>query len=221
MMSREFTFKERLLLIAALALAMGIFYYQFAVKWANSQLRSYSTENVEEEIETEYTLQAKIASMQAIIEENKGKNFGTVAVYNNLAAEISYVGSIMEQKAENVSLSWGNPVLTGTTVRRDVRVSFTTNSYENLKELLKAFYECPYRCIVHDLALSDSTPATRNVVTTNPDGTTTTTAVPQKTGIFDSQQMSVSFSATFFETTEGATTTDGLIVVSAGTEEES
>jgi hypothetical protein len=199
-------------------LAVGIFYYHFVHKGIHQQIRDLSTESLEQEIQTEQVVAAKIAEMQQTIEENEDKKAGSVAVYNNLAAEISYVGFITEGKAENVSLSWGNPVLRGTTVRREVRVSFTTDSYEHMKELLTGFYECPFRCIVHNLSLSDNTPATATVTMANPDGTTTTTTVAQKTGIADSKNMSVSFSATFFETIEGATTTEGLVIENVDTD---
>ena len=212
MLSREFTLRERLMLLACVVLAVGVFYYQFVHKGIKEQIRDASTENMEMEIQTEQALAANIASMQQTIDSSGNRIAGDVAVYNNLAAEISYVGFIMNGKAENVSLAWGNPVLRGTTVRREVRVSFTTDSYMHMKEILNGFYECPFRCIVHDVSLSDNTPATVTVTTTNADGTTTTATMPQKTGIMDSKQMNVAFSATFFETIEGATTTEGLVI---------
>ena len=218
MLSREFTLRERLLLLACVVLAVGIFYYQFVHKGIRQQIRDSSTESMELEIQTEQAVAAEIANMQQTIMNNENKKAGDVAVYNNLAAEISYVGFIMNGKAENVSLAWGNPVLRGTTVRREVRVSFSTDSYQHLKEILDGFYECPFRCILHDISLSDNTPSTTTVTTTNADGTTTTATVPQKTGIADSKRMNVSFSATFFETIEGATTTEGLVIENVDTD---
>ena len=218
MLSREITLRARLMLLAWAVLAVGGVDVRYVRRGIKEQIRDSSTENMEMEIQTEQALAANIASMQQTIDSSGNRIAGDVAVYNNLAAEISYVGFIMNGKAENVSLAWGNPVLRGTTVRREVRVSFTTDSYMHMKEILNGFYECPFRCIVHDVSLSDNTPATVTVTTTNADGTTTTATMPQKTGIVDSKQMNVAFSATFFETIERATTPEGLVIDHVDTE---
>lgn len=220
MLNREFTFREKILMVACLALAVGLFYYQFVHKGIRQQMREYSTETLQMEIETEEAKAAKIAEMEHVIANSENKVRGNVAVYNNLAAEISFVGAVTNRRASNVSLSWSNPVLNGTTVRRGVRVSFNTTSYNFLKQILQSFNESPYRCIIYDLSLSDNSPSTRTETITNADGTTTSRTINVPTGIQNSTQMSVSFSATFFETVEGASTMEGLIIERTAEEEE-
>ena len=204
MLHREFSLRERLLLIACLVLAVAIFYYQFVHKGIKGQIEEMSTYLLTEEISREQTTAANIQKMNQVIEQNADRNYGTIAVYNNLAAEISFIGSITDN-ASDVSLQWGNPVLRGTTVRRDVRVSYVAHSYEDAKEILYNFAHCPFRCLVYDMTMADNTNKTKDADKT-------------KTGLKDGNVIAVTFTATFFETIEGATTTEGLVLEDVDTD---
>lgn len=215
MLSREFTRKEKILLVACLVLALGIIYYQLVYKGVRTQISQYSTADLEAEIETEQARATQIANMLATIEQNKDKEKGELMVYNNLANEINLVGEVMQGKGEQVTLNWSTPVLNGTTVRRDVSVSFTTRRYSYLKDILHSFNNCVYRCVIRDLSVTDNSSATRTVTARVGGKMTTMTMVQTRRGIKDSTRMSVSFNMTFFETIEGATTTEGLIIESS------
>ena len=197
MLNREFSLRERLLLIACLVLGVAIFYYQVVHKGIKVQLDEMSTYLLQEEITKEQATASSIQKMNKIIESNANKEYGTIAVYNNLAAEISFIGSITND-ALDVSLNWGNPVLRGTTVRRSVRVSFIARSYEGAKSILYNFAHCPFRCLIYDLTMADN----------NKD----------RVGLKDSEHINTTFTATFFETIEGATTTEGLVLEDVDTD---
>ena len=221
MLSREFTRKEKILLVICFLLVLGIIYYQFVYKGILQQIPENSTADLELEIEMERARSTEISNMLATIDQNKGKTPGKLMVYNNLANEINLVGEVMQGKGEQVTLNWSTPVLNGTIVRRDVSVSLVTRRYSYLKEILHSFNNCVYRCVVRDLAITDNSAATRTV-TARIGGNMTTMTVPQtRRGIKDSTRMSVSFNMTFFETIEGATSTEGLIIESSsnGTDE--
>ena len=76
MLSREFTLRERLMLLACVVLAVGVFYYQFVHKGIKEQIRDASTENMEMEIQTEQALAANIASMQQTIDSSGNRIAG-------------------------------------------------------------------------------------------------------------------------------------------------
>ena len=76
MLSREFTRKEKILLVACLVLALGIIYYQLVYKGVRTQISQYSTADLEAEIETEQARATQIANMLATIEQNKDKEKG-------------------------------------------------------------------------------------------------------------------------------------------------
>ena len=195
MLNREFSLREKLMLIVCLVLATAIFYYQFVHKGIGQQIRNASTQLIQEEIMKEQNMAATINKMMQVIEENDQEQHGKLSVYNNLGAEISYIGSITSGVSD-VNLVWNNPILRGTTVRRSVRVSFVAPGYEEAKQILNQFVHCPFRCLIQDMTISDNTK--------NTDKT--------KKGLKDGNSIQVSFTATFFETTEGATTTEGLVL---------
>ena len=138
MLSREFTTKEKILLLVCALLALGVLYYQFIFKGVRQQISNYATDALEAEIETEQMRAAKIKEMESVIEANQGREIGDLMVYNNLAAEINMISSITNKKAEKVSVTWDTPVLKGTTVRRGFSITFQTNRYAYMKEILDA-----------------------------------------------------------------------------------
>ena len=201
MLNREFSLRERLMLLVCLVLATGIFYYQVVHKGIGQQIQKASTQLIEEEIVKEQGTAASIKKMLEVIEQNDNKRQGKLHVYNNLSSEISYIGGITDTVSD-VSLVWGNPLLRGTTVRRTVRVSFVAPSYKDAKQILDQFVHCPFRCLVQDMTMADDSKSNDNT----------------KNGLKDGNKINVTFTATFFETTEGATTTEGLVIEDVDTD---
>jgi hypothetical protein len=193
MLNREFSAKEKLLLLVAAVLALGLFYYNFVYKFFQSQYALYDTAKIEDELLVEQSKSTRIAQMKQIIEESKGKVKGDLSVYNNQSAEIIEMGMIFDEDADNVSISWSEPVMSGTIIRRDVNITFHCRSYENFKNVLKKMSEMKYRCLIGNVAVSDAN--TR-----------------ESTGIVTSGDINASISVRFFETSEGAVSLAGVTV---------
>ncbi len=203
MLSREFTKRETILLIICVVLALGVFYYEVAYRNITAQIESYNTDSIQEELDVANARAAQIKQMEATIQENLGKYKGNVAVYNNLANEVEMMGRIMEGHADNVSLTWNDPTLTGTTVRRDVNISFHASDYTQMMNVLNALNACEYRCILKDVSVNASG----------------NTEAAVGNGLGFATDVNVSLTVTFFETTEGAANTAGLITVEDETQE--
>ena len=156
MLNREFSAKEKLLLLVAAVLALGLFYYNFVYKFFQSQYALYDTAKIEDELLVEQSKSTRIAQMKQIIEESKGKVKGDLSVYNNQSAEIIEMGMIFDEDADNVSISWSEPVMSGTIIRRDVNITFHCRSYENFKNVLRKMSEMKYRCLIGNVAVSDA-----------------------------------------------------------------
>ncbi len=193
MLSREFTPREMLLLFICAVLGLGIFYYEFAWRGINDQIAQFDTAVITDELNVAQARATQIAQMEKTIEENTGKYKGDVAVYNNLANEVREMGRIMDGRADSVSLTWNDPALTDTTVRRDVNVSFHADGYAQMMAVLNALNTCKYRCILKDVSVSAG----------GGDG---------KGGIAGGSDVNVSLTVTFFETIEGASSTAGLVL---------
>ena len=193
MLNREFSAKEKLLLLIAAVLALGLFYYNFVYKFFQSQYALYDTAKIEDELLIEQSKSTRISQMKQIIEESKGKVKGDLSVYNNQSAEIIEMGMIFDEDADNVSISWSEPVMSGTIIRRDVNITFHCRSYENFKNVLRKMSEMKYRCLIGNVAVSDANTRESN-------------------GIASSGDINASISVRFFETSEGAVSLAGVTV---------
>ncbi len=194
MLNRAFTTKEKILILVAAVLALGLFYYNFVYKFFQNQMALYDTATIEDQLMVEQSKSSKIAQMKQIIEESAGKVKGDLSVYNNQSAEIIEMGKIFDEDADNVSISWSDPVMTGTIIRRGVNITFHCSSYENFKNVLKKMSEMKYRCLIGNVTVSDN-------------------ASKEGLGIQQSNDLNASISVTFFETSEGATSLAGVTVM--------
>lgn len=185
MLNREFTTREKVLLFICTCLLLGAFYYEFAYVNFENAKEMYSTERVEEEMVLEEMKAVKIASMKNAIDQNKGKIHGDLGVYNKQAQEIAVMDTIFDQYATETSISWQDPELSGTIVRRNSNITFKPNNYEAFKTILKELSESPYRCLIKDVSVSFSTNNGTN-------------------------DINAGLSVTFYETIDGANDLSGL-----------
>ena len=197
MLSREFSTREKILILVAAILALGLLYYFFVFSYFKNQIALYDTAALNDELMVEQSKAMKINQMRQIIDESQGKIKGDLSVYNNQSAEIIEMGIIFDEDADNVSLNWSDPILTGTIVRRGVTINFHCESYQNFKNVLRKMSEMKYRCLIGNVLLSDND---KN----------------NEQGIEYSTDLNSSIKVTFFETTEGATNLAGLTVVKDG-----
>ncbi len=191
MLNHKFTLRETILLLVAAFLALGIFYYQVVVKNYNEAKELYNTSGIAEELTI---LQAKVAkkqSMEDYLSKHSNDSYGEIAVYNNLSNEISALANIFDGKVDNVSISWSEPTLDGTIVRRNASISFKTNNYALTKNLVSNINSLKYRVIITNLSITSD----------------------NKENLSSSSSISVNMNLTFFETTVGATNTSGLTIV--------
>ena len=133
------------------------------------------------------TLQDQLTVYQAQAVKMKQME-SEIAVYNNQANEILAMDSILNG-VSGISITWASPVLTDTTVRRQAAISFTADSYDQAKTLVNRIHNMQYRNVISNLNIS---------------------------GKGDSLQASslvnVSMTVTFFETTNGAASQEGLVI---------
>lgn len=189
MLKRKFTLREIILLLIATLLALGIFYYQVILKNYNEAKVTYDTTSLEDESSILVAKATKLKQMEDYIENHKDDNYGTVSVYNNLSNEIEAMANVLKD-TDNLSINWSEPELTDNIVRRKATVSFETSSYSNVESIMKAINQLEYKCIINSTAVSDS----------------------DTSSLKDASKISVELEVTFFETTDGATTTSGLVV---------
>ena len=187
-MKHKFTSRELLLIIIAAFLALGIFYYELVYKSVVNSVNTYDVTSLQDQLIIEQAKASSEKQMKDAIEAEKANpSTGEVEVYNNLANEVNELGRILNGSAEEVSISWASPTLTDTTVRRIATISFKAESYDTARSLIKSINDMKYKNSISKISLAHSTSST------------------------DTSTVTVSMTLTFFETTTGATSLEGLI----------
>ena len=192
-MKHEITFTQKLIFGLVLLIGAGFIYYNFALKYFRNQLNMFNTDVLEQELIVEQSKASQIDKMKRIIEEQEGKITGDLSVYNNQYLEIIEMGRIFNEDGYDVSISWDDPYLTDTIVRRDVNIKCSSESYANFRNILKKMSEMKYRCLIGDMTVADG-------------------LKKDSTGIVTSSKLNSSIKVTFFETIDGAESLAGLIL---------
>ena len=188
MLKHKFTIRESILLLVATVLALGIFYYEVIYKNYQDALSKYDVTNIQQESEILTAKAVKKKTMETYIEEHKNTSFGEVATYNNITNEIEALAEIFEDK--NISISWQEPYLIDSIVRRNVEISTKVSSYSEAEEIVNKIANLKYRCIISSLSIN-----TRN-----------------NKSVEEENEITLSMSVTFYETVEGASDLSGLVV---------
>lgn len=186
MMSREFTTREKILLLVLCVLLLGIVYYEFIIKDVDETIKQYDTEDLETELLIEQTKAQSIMDMEAEMKNTKAETDSVVASYSNIKNEISALNDIFAA-ASTYNFDFNQAMKDGDAVRRDINISFTAGSYSTAETIIEKLHDCKYRCLIRNISINTSSGE----------------------GI-SSGSVSVSMTVTFFETMYNANTTDGL-----------
>ena len=159
-----------------------------------NSVNTYDVTSLQDQLIIEQAKASSEKQMKDAIEAEKANpSTGEVEVYNNLANEVNELGRILNGSAEEVSISWASPTLTDTTVRRIATISFKAESYDTARSLIKSINDMKYKNSISKISLAHSTSST------------------------DTSTVTVSMTLTFFETTTGATSLEGLITTDSTT----
>ena len=223
MLNHKFTSREAAVILILVAVILGYFYYYVVYQNFETELAKYDTMEVEDEIATEEAKAIRLAKMKEELEAGDA-NPSILGVYNNQSEELSALADILEGNATNISMSWSDPQLNGTVVRRDVSISFTTGSFDDAGDLIKQIADCEYALLIVDMSMDENESVTEVEVeapqtTEAPadvegeDVATETETAPTETPATTTivkKETTVYLTIRFFETTNGAANLNGL-----------
>lgn len=192
-MNRNINKREQALILVLVIALLATIYYEFIWKNVEQAKVTYDTADLETEMTQQLAIAANIKNMEAEIEANKENKTGEISTYNNLTNEINQLNDIFGS-AQNFSFGFDQTVADGDAVRRNISCSFTDTDYKTAKQRLQALHDCPYRCLITNLAISP---------------TTIEGMEGDEKNIADGP-VAVSLNVTFYETLYNATTTEGL-----------
>lgn len=187
--SRSFSAKEKVLLLVLIVVLMGALYYFGVIKYvADTQAANAAElEALETQQDIQRVLSQEYENMQQSLDEMGSlEDLPVVATYDNAKHEFKELSALLAQ-ATGYTLDFDEPTLSGTTVRRVARITFTAGSYDQVFSIIDALENGSYRSQVNDIAM------TGELLT---DGSV--------------KSVSTTLTVTFFETTNGAASTSGL-----------
>lgn len=194
MLKRKFTVRETVLLLFMSILFLGIFYYLLVASPVNEEISKCSSQQVpvEDDISTELIKASRKKKMLEEMEQSAGEPQGELKPYNNLNDEMRELYQALEE-AESYNISFSEARASGTIVRRDISIAFQAGSYEQVRTILRNMANSQFRCIIKDMDISASS------------------GRGESRGMASAGAVSVSVMITYYETTVGASDTNGLV----------
>ena len=190
-LSRDFTIKEKVLLLFLCLVLVGLAYYQFVDRPVREALAAAQAEA--DSLTVELTaVEAKLTRMRNMRDEvediTAGGTASEMGSYNNSKEEIALLNDIL-QAADQYTITFSEVTRDGDQIRRNFALQVTAESYEAMETMLSRLYASHYRCLIGDIRCS----------------------APQRNinGILDGR-ISVNATATFFETLVGGVPDAGL-----------
>ena len=180
-MSRRFNRSESVLLVILGLILLGLVYYWFVDQPVRQALNAAQTESDELWNEIQ-TLEVDIARYEKMKEELK--DIGAVSYmpsYNNSKEEFRLLNDILADTIE-YSINFNEVTRNGDQIRRSFTLSFVTTDYSIAQQIIERLENGNYRCVVGDLSCK----------------------------VNKDSMVSVSASATFFETMVGGVPDAGL-----------
>lgn len=177
--------RSRVLLVILLVVILGAGYLKLF--WEPVAARQLAAENRIAQAQDEALLaQSKLLSMQQM--EKKLDEIRSEADYSpSIIPEYDNIDNVMIQLDEILSsaadyqLNFSELTLGDTLIARPIRMTFSASNYDAARYILIQLYHCPYRCFLSEIT-----------VTTDKDAA--------EQGDVTAQPVSVTLTATFYET---------------------
>ena len=167
-MKKEFTQREKILLLALTVLVIGLGYYKFVLQPINNRISEYR--NMESEISLEYEQNlikaGQMDTMQKEIQKEQAKGIRrTVALYDNSVNLMPELYRIMKSSID-YSLDFGELVFESDFVKRPVEITFDTSTYRQARAIIDRLYNSQYAMQIDGLTVTAREAADKQVVTT-------------------------------------------------------
>lgn len=167
-MKKEFTKREKILLLVLAVLVIGLGYYKFVLQPINNKITDYR--NMESEVQLEYEQNqvkaARMSMMQKEIQKSQAKGIRrTVADYDNSVNLMPELYKIMKSSLD-YSLDFGELVFEEDFVKRPVQITYETSTYRQARAIIDKLYNSQYAMQVDDLTITTGEAADKQVVTT-------------------------------------------------------
>lgn len=194
-MSREINAKEKVLLVILVLIILGFAYYRFVDQPVRKNLAKAEAEY--SSLQSELTeVRVKIRELQRMQDEideiTSGGKDSFMPSYNNAKEELALLNDILNESVTQYSVAFTSVSRYKDQIRRDFKLDFTTPDYDSMKVVIDKLTGVDYRCMIGDCNC--------NVIKVKD---------PMNPSL-ETTALSVSATATFYETMVGGTADAGL-----------
>ncbi len=156
MLSREFTKREKILLLILAVILLAEVYYLLVHQRVERQLAEARerTEMAMVSYEIESAKAAKKQEMLKKIEEaTKDGSVQRLPDYDNATNVVAYMNGVMES-VEEYNLVFNDVEFRNYVAVRSINMSFSCQGYSSVKNIVTQLEDCPYYCEVTGLLIS-------------------------------------------------------------------
>ena len=157
-LSRDFTLKEKILLLLLSAVLVGLFYYQFVDQPVRMALNSCAAEKASLQVELDAVNQQinVLSGMQnELTTIQEGGIISKMESYNNSKAELALLNDALKYTSR-YAITFADVTRDGDQIRRDFTLQFSAQDYDTMKQVLSQLAASPYRCLIGDISCSTS-----------------------------------------------------------------
>ena len=153
MWSRDFTRKEKALLLVLVIVLLGLAYYQFVDKPVRSEIAAAEAEcaSLQSELDVVQLELARLEKMQSELDGIEGAS--VMGSYNNSAAELKLLNDVLADTLQ-YTISFANVTRNGDQIRRDFTLQFKARDYDAMQDIVRRLCDGEYRCLVGDMRCS-------------------------------------------------------------------
>lgn len=153
-LSRNFSTKEKILLIVLAVVLVGLVYYRLVYVNINNALTSARTEATSLQSDLDIA-QARAARIKKMEKEMDGyKSTGLVSKmgsYNSSKPETAFLHTVLSDVSD-YTISFDEITRTGSQIRRNFSLKYTVPSYAAAEDIMKRLTSGEYRCLIGDVS---------------------------------------------------------------------
>ncbi len=155
-LSRDFSTREKVILLILLLFLVGFAYYQFVDKPVRESLAAAEAET--EKLQTELTsVRSRIATLQRMRDEiddvTSGGLNSYMPSYNNSREELRLLNDILSDTTQ-YTITFTGLTRSGDQIRRNFTLQFTASDYDVMKTVIAELTGSEMRCLIGDLRCS-------------------------------------------------------------------
>ena len=168
-MNREFTQREKVLLLVLAVLIIVIGYVKLILQPINEEIESYESLTMEEQttFSANQIKATRMNLMEKEIEKAKAKGVRReVPAYDNSSNLLPGLYQIMESSVD-YSLDFGELVYDGNVVQRPVEMTFQTRTYKQARVIIDKLYKSGYAMQISDVNISTKKATDTQLVSTS------------------------------------------------------